>query len=422
MDREDIAPVGYESLATENRQPSPHKERFWLRRKRLSLTVGLAVAMSAVVVAWWALGNRTSVGYVTEPVTRGSVERAVMATGSVNPVLTITVGTYVSGVIQEIYCDFNTRVVKGQLCARIDPRPYMTLVEQDRANVATARAQLVKDRANLSYAEANGRRFANLIAQHAVSQDAYDTAINARNQARAQVAFDEASIAQRSAELDAAQVNLDYTRIVSPVDGIVVSRNVTMGQTVAASFQTPTLFLIATDLAKMQVDTNVSESDVGGVRIGDRARFTVEAHPEKTFEGLVTQVRQAPQTVQNVVTYDAVITVSNPGFLLKPGMTATVRIITDSRDHVLRIPDQALRYAPGGLSSQTGGSPSQSQVFILRQGRPTAVAVKTGLDDDVHAELLAGSLHEGDHVIVSERSTHSTSGTGNPSRPAMRFP
>jgi HlyD family secretion protein len=362
--------------------------------------------------AWWAFGPSKAVGYVTVAITRGTVTRAVTATGAVNPVLTITVGSYVSGVIQEIDCDFNTKVKKGQLCAKIDPRPYQTIVEQDRATVATATAQLLKDRANLAYTQTDEKRYADLNAQNATSRDSYDIAVNALRQATAQIAVDQATIGQHNAELDAANVNLGYADIVSPVDGIVVSRNVTIGQTVAASFQTPTLFLIATDLSKMEVDTNVSESDVGGVKAGNKAPFTVEAFPDNTFEAVVTQVRQAPQTVQNVVTYDVVATVDNPELLLKPGMTATVRVITAERDNVLRAPDQALRYVPGGMSSSTEqGAASSPQLWVLRDGRPYRVTVTTGLDDDTYTEIVSGGIHAGDKVIVSERAGASRKST-----------
>ncbi len=392
------------------------------RRRTVSVFLfAVAALVVAAAAGWWLFSRAEAVSYVTEPVTRGTVSRAVTATGSVNPVLTITVGTYVSGVIQEIACDFNTKVARGQLCARIDPRPYQMIVEQDRASVAMAKAQLLKDEANLAYAEVAEKRLANLIAQHAASQDSYDVAKNALNQARAQVALDKASIGQRMAELDAAVVNLGYTNIVSPVDGIVVSRNVTMGQTVAASFQTPTLFLIATDLSKMQVDTNVSESDVGPVRVENKAYFTVDAFPDRTFEGRVAQVRQAPQTVQNVVTYDVVLTAPNPQLLLKPGMTATVRIITDERNGVLRLPDSALRYVPGGLASaaRQPGQPA-SQVWLLRDRRPQRVPVTVGLDDDTYTELVGGDIREGDRVIVSERG--GASAKPDAARPAIRFP
>ena len=215
---------------------------------------------------WWLSSADGTINYTTAAVARGEVTRTVTATGTVNPVLTIIVGSYVSGVIQEINCDYNTKVSKGQVCAKIDPRPYQSVVDQNAANLTQAKAQLVKDKANFDYTQLNYDRNARLAQTSAISKDTLDIARNALDQARAQVGVDEAAILQRQAQLDAAQVNLGYTDIVSPVDGTVVSRNVTVGQTVAASFQTPTLFLIATDLTKMQVDTNVSESDIGGIK------------------------------------------------------------------------------------------------------------------------------------------------------------
>jgi len=376
---------------------------------------GVGLAAAALI---WALRPSPQVAYITAPVTRGTISRSVTATGSVNPILTITVGTYVSGVIQAIYCDFNTQVKKGQLCAKIDPRPYQTIVDQDKATLATAKAQLGKDEANLSYTSVTRKRFESLFAQKAASQDALDVAVNNAAQAAAQVNLDKAAVAEHGAELEAAEVNLGYTDIASPVDGTVVSRNVTMGQTVAASFQTPTLFLIATDLTAMEVDTNVSESDIGGLKTGERAEFSVEAFPDRTFQGVVSQVRQAPQTVQNVVTYDVVVTVPNRQLLLKPGMTATVRIITDERNNVLRVPNQALRYVPGGLAGNTNAN-ATPQIWAVRNGRAERVSVTTGLEDDEMTEITGGTVHAGDRVIVSERGR--APGQTQTSQPALRF-
>jgi HlyD family secretion protein len=353
-------------------------------------------------ILYWATRTEAPRRYTTVPASRGSVTRAVTATGTVNPLLTIIVGTYVSGVIQEILCDYNTKVTKGQLCAKIDPRPYQTVVDQNKANLASAKAQLAKDEASLAYARLTYERLSRLVKLDSASRDAADNAKNAYDQALAQIDLDKASIAQREAALGAAQVNLDYTNIVSPVDGTVVSRNVTIGQTVAASFQTPTLFLIAADLTKMQVDTNVSESDIGGIKEGDKAIFTVEAFPSRNFPGRVLQVRQAPQTVQNVVTYDVVVGVDNPDLVLKPGMTATMRIVTDERDKVLRVPDQALRFSPTGLGGAVG-TVEAARVWALRDGEAVPVAVKTGLDDDTNAEILEGDIKEGDRLITGEQ-------------------
>ena len=368
------------------------------------------VVLTAVCVAWWLATAGATIHYTTAPVTRGAVTRAVTATGTVNPVLTIIVGTYVSGVIQDLSCDYNTQVKRGQICATIDPRPYQTVVDQNQANLNAAKAQLDKDKASLVYTKLFYDRMVGLAKTNAVSKDFLDSAKNLYDQAAAQVGVDEASIAQHEAQLATAQVNLDYTNIVSPVDGTVVSRNVTMGQTVAASFQTPTLFLIATDLTKMQVDTNVSESDIGGAKEGYKALFTVDAYPKRTFEGTVTQVRQSPQTVQNVVTYDVVVSVDNTDLALKPGMTAATWVISDQRDNVLRVPSQALRYMPGGARSSAGGNNEQTKIWALRDGKPVAIPIVVGLDDDSYAEIVKGDLKPDDRVIVSEQqdATQST--------------
>src|SRR6185369_10589001 len=350
--------------------------------------------------AWWTFGSATPVHYTTAPVSRGAVTRAVTATGTVNPELTIIVGTYVSGVIQQLFCDYNTQVKAGQVCAKIDPRPYQSIVDQAKANLAIARAQLEKDKASLTYAKLGLDRAAKLVLSNAVSQDTVDNAKNAYDQAQAQIAFDEATIHQRQAALDAAQVNLDYTDIRSPVDGTVVSRAVTMGQTVAASFQTPTLFLIASDLTKIVVDTNVSESDIGGIKLGDKATFTVDAYPRRTFTATVAQVRQSPQTVQNVVTYDVVLGVNNSDLTLKPGMTAASRIVTDQRNDVLRVPNAALRYAPGERPRSGSG---EARVWVLREGVPVRTPVTVGLEDENFTEITGGELKAGDQAITAEQ-------------------
>ena len=374
----------------------PDSKRHWLIAGLASLLI-VAIATAT----WWTFAGRSTLRYVTVPVAKGAVTRTVTATGTVNPELTIIVGAAVSGIIQELYCDYNTQVKKGQVCAKIDPRPYQSVVDQNRANLAVAKAQLEKDKANLTYSKLALDRAATLVQTHAVSQDSYDSAKSTYDQALAQITFDQATIQQRQASLDAAQVNLDYASIVSPVDGTVVSRNVTMGQTVAASFQTPTLFLIATDLTKMEVDANVSESDIGGIKLGNKATFTVDAYAKRAFEGTVSQVRQSPQTVQNVVTYDIVISVNNSDLMLMPGMTAASRIVVDQRNDVIRVPNQALRYVPSGLAG--AGQSGQAQIWILRDGQPVAIPVVTGLDDDSFTEIVSGDAKSGDFVITAEQ-------------------
>jgi HlyD family secretion protein len=376
--------------------------------------------LAAAGIAYWATSSGAAVRYATSPVTTGPVARTVTATGTVNPVLTIIVGTYVSGVIQELYCDYNTQVKKGQICAKIDPRPYQTIVDQEKANLAIAKAQLEKDNANLAYAKLSNDRYLRLAETNAVSKDTADNAKNLYDQAQAQIDFDKATIDQHQALLDAAQINLDYTNITSPVDGTVVSRDVTMGQTVAASFQTPTLFLIATDLATMEVDTNVSESDIGDIKEGNKTTFTVDAFPKRTFEGRVSQIRQSPQNVQNVVTYDVVVSAGNSDLALKPGMTAATRIVTESRENVIRVPNQALRYRPSDSSAVPVPklAEGQARVWVLREGQLAAVSVVTGLDDDSFTEIVGGDLKPDDQVIIGEQ----TRGTSSPTRPpALRL-
>ena len=383
------------------RQASPRR---WL------IAATAVLALAAAIGAWRGVRGGPPIRYVTASAAQGVVERTVTATGTLNPTLTVIVGSYVSGTIVSLSCDYNTPVKVGQVCAKIEPRPYQTAVDQAKANIAVAKAQLVKDKANLDYAGTNNQRLQQLVKQGSISNDAADQARNAFEQAQAQVGLDEATIELRRAELEAAQVNLDYTNIVSPVDGVVISRNVTQGQTVASSLQTPTLFLVGADLTQMQVDTNVSESDIGGVKESDAASFTVDAYGKRVFNGKVVQVRQSPQTVQNVVTYDAVVGVDNRDLALMPGMTAQTRIVVDRRDDALRVPDQALRYTPVGVQ-EGGGQKAEPRVWVLRDGKPVPVNVATGLDDGTFIEIVGGDLKAGDGVIIAEeRGEPSTRG------------
>jgi HlyD family secretion protein len=386
--------------------------------------IGILAAATAVVgggaVYWWA--NRVAPPqYVTTPVTQGDVLSTITASGSVNPVVVVEVGTYVSGTIETLNCDYNTKVRKGQLCAKIDPKPYQVTVDQDQAELDVAKAQLVKDRANVTYTKISHQRSDLLFSEDSVSHDVADAALNAYDQAVALVGLDVAQVAQKAAALKAAQINLQYTNIVSPVDGTVVSRNVTAGQTVAASFQTPTLFLIATDLTKMQVDTNVSESDIAGAVQGASASFTVDAFPRLTFQGHVAQVRQAPVSVQNVITYDVVITVDNPDLLLKPGMTATARIVTAQSPQVLRVPSQALRYTPASaakVGAAKAATPGQRLIWVERAGKLVSVPVTVGLVGDTFAEIKSEDVALGDQVVTAEAAPGAPKA---PSTPALKL-
>jgi len=422
------APAGPAPSTRDRRRP-----RRWRR------WVGGVILLALVgAVVYWKTRKEETVRYVTAPVTRGAVAVALTATGTVNPVTVVEVGTYVSGTIMRWYCDYNTPVTVGQLCAQIDPRPFQMVADQAKANLAVTKAQLVKDRANLTYAKTTYERDRGLLQRGIVSQATVDGDQSTYEQAQAQIAYDEAAIQERQAELNAAQVNLGYTKIISPVNGTVVSRNIEVGQTVAASFQTPILFLIATDLTKMQVDTNVSESDIGGVKVGDRAAFTVQAFPNRPFQGKVRQVRQAPVTVQNVVTYDVVVGVDNHDGLLRPGMTATTRIIKAERADVLTVPAQALRFRPEGLKAarsasatapraarpgpMAGDATARGRVWVLREGQPAAVPVTVGLDDGSSVEVVDGDMHVGDRVIVSEVTSGGSAGSAPQAPPRFVRP
>ena len=397
------------------------------------IIAGLCVAALAIAgLLVWNAQRAAAVRYVTAPLSVGAISREVTASGSVNPVVNVQVGAFVSGNIQALFCDYNTEVRKGQLCAKIDPRPYQAAVDKAQADLGTQQAQLGKDQASLAYAQIGLDRATTLHARGFDSQSALDLARTARDVAQAQIRADQSQVRQSEAALRTTQLNLAYTDIASPVDGTVVARNINVGQTVAASFQTPTLFLIAQDLTKMQVDTNVSESDIAGLAPGQPASFTVEAFPGRVFRGQVAQVRQAPVSVQNVITYDVVIAAANSDLSLKPGMTATARIVTARRDGVLRAPAQALHYVPASASAATAapanGRPSHraavagSRLWILREGKPVAVPVTTGLDDDANVQVSGGGLKAGDRVIVSESKGPPAARTsGHAPTPSLRM-
>jgi HlyD family secretion protein len=410
------APVA--PAAPEPGAPPPLPRR--RRRRWVVIAIVVALAIAALYARYRTAEGDSAARWLTVAVDRGTIEETVTAappgtsgprapaTGTVNPVKTVQVGTYVSGPIIAIDVDYNSPVKQGQRVAKIDPAPFAVKVRQAEANLANARARVEKSRADLALKKLLVERTRTLVGEKIVSQTDYDTAKSNYDQAVAQLALDEAAAKQAQASLEAEQVNLRYTDILSPVDGVVVSRNVDVGQTVAASFQTPTLFLIAEDLTKMQVDTNVSESDVGRLRQGEPATFTVDAYPGTAFHGTVAQVRNAPITVQNVVTYDVVIAVDNSGLELKPGMTANVSITTARRDDVLRLPMRALRFRPDA-AVEPKSRREGSRVYVLDGGnalRP--VEVETGIQDAQHVELVRGDVREGDRVATGVRRDTAT--------------
>ena len=381
------------------------------------IIIGGVILIAVAVATFFLLRNKNSeVKFRTEKVTKGDIEMAVTATGTVNPVTTVLVGTQVSGTVKNIYADFNSPVKKGQLIARIDPALFEAQVNQARANLLSAKANMDKAEATQTDAKRTMERNKELLAKNLIAQSDLDTAATNYETAKASVSAARAQVKQSEAALSSAETNLFYTRIVSPVDGIVVSRNVDAGQTVAASFQTPTLFSIAQDLTKMQIDTNVAEADIGRVKMGQDVEFTVDAYPDVIFKGKVFQVRNAPITVQNVVTYDVVIQVSNPEFKLKPGMTANVSIIISIKKDILKIPNAALRFKPAEKTKKAVQQKGAG-VWILEQEAPKRVPVSVGISDGSYTELISGGLKEGQELIVESLSKTKTQ--QQPSGPRM---
>jgi HlyD family secretion protein len=360
--------------------------------------------------------------YVTEIITRGDIKSTVSATGTVNAVTTVQVGTQVSGTIQKLFVDFNSPVKKGQLLAQIDPAMFEAQVGQSRANLLSAKASLEKSQVMLRDTKTTLERNKILYAKNFISKSDLDTSETNYLSALAQIKVAEAQIQQTQAALDSSAINLKYTKILSPVKGTVISRNIDVGQTVAASFQTPTLFTIAQDLTKMQIDTSVDEADIGKVKAGQKAAFTVDAYPESPFNGKVSVVRNAPITVSNVVTYNAVIIVDNTGLKLKPGMTANVSIETESKQNVLRIPNAALRFKPATAATapnQKGAKgPKGPGVWILENNKPKNVKITTGISDGNFTELISHELTEGEQIITdssnSTKKNEQASGAGAP--------
>jgi HlyD family secretion protein len=365
--------------------------------------IASAVVVVLVVLAILVFGRKgDDQVYRTDPVTRGDIQQTVTATGTVNAVTNVQVGTQVSGTIKTLYVDFNSRVKKGQLIAQIDPATFESQVQQAQANLLSAQANLEKAQTAFTNDKRTFDRNKELFTKNLIAQSDLDTAETNYETDKALVDSAKAQIEQAKASLDYAKQNLAYTKIVSPVDGIVISRNVDVGQTVAASFQTPTLFSIAQDLTKMQIDTNVAESDIGMVKDGQDVEFTVDAYPDTTFHGKTWQIRQAPIAVQNVVTYDVVIQVNNRDLKLMPGMTANVSIIISTRHDVLRITNAALRFR---LSEKTaaaagGGGKRGPSVWVLENGHPKRVVVTLGISDGNYTEVMSGDLKEGQQTIV----------------------
>lgn len=330
------------------------RPRSWIRP---AATVAGVAAIA--LAAWWWLGREApQAGFRTATVERGDVRVVISATGTLRATTTVDVGSQVSGQVLEVLVDFNDRVTRGQPIARLDPAPFQTRLQQAEADLASARASVNEARATLKNAEADQARKADLVSRQLIARSEADLALAARDQARARVVSAEAAVLQRQAAVDNARLDVEYTEIRSPVDGVVLLRDIEPGQTVAASFQTPVLFQIAEDLAQMQIDLSVDEADVGQIHEGLGVSFTVDAFPDRQFTGEVKQVRLAATAISNVISYPVVVQVQNADLSLLPGMTASAEIVVSRRDDVLRVPNAALRYSPqdGEGAAPTAGN------------------------------------------------------------------
>ena len=392
-----------------------------LKNWKIIIGALLVVLLAAGLFFYFKNGNNAP-KFKTQTAARGDLRATVTATGTMNAVTTVLVGTQVSGTISKLYVDFNSPVKKGQILAQIDPATFQAQVDQARANMMAARANVQKAEAAVVDTKRTMERNKTLFARNLIAKSDEDTAETNYLSAEAQLSASKAAVAQTKAALDFAETNFRYTKIISPVDGTVISRNVDVGQTVAASFQTPTLFNIAQDLTRMQIDTSVDEADIGKIRVEQTVEFAVDAYPDITFRGKVSEVRNAPITVQNVVTYDVVVRVDNPELKLKPGMTANVSIILDEKKGVLRVPNAALRFRPpesGKAITPQKGSADQkgSAVWVLENDKPKRIKVTSGIGDGNYTEILSGDLKEGDAVIVE--SIGGTKKSDTPVSPGM---
>ncbi len=373
---------------------------------------GMILAVIALVLAagWYYWGGKKqdqAPQYKTEKMDRGDITRQVSANGTLNPVTLVNVGTQVSGMVRAIHADFNQTVKAGQVLAELDPALFRAALAQSVAALANAQAQL-------KLAQANETRVQALFKQEYISRQELDQAIAAREQAQAQVRL-------TSAQVTRDKTNLDFSVIRSPVDGTVIDRQVDVGQTVAASFQTPTLFRIGKDLTRMQVDSTVAEADIGQIKLGQAVKFRVDAFPDADFKGQVRQIRLNAQTVQNVVTYDVVVEVPNPDLSLLPGMTANLRFQIETKKNVLRVLTAALRFRPQ-TDAASAGTPEKGKkrgaqgVYVLVDGKLARIAIKTGVSDKEYTEVLAGDLKEGSEVIVSDLGSKKKDAAGGTPR------
>ena len=388
------------------------------RRAAILITAGLS---TVTLAAFGARRDSSAPAVTAAEVTRGSIVSLISASGTLQAVTAVQVGSQVSGVIESLGADFNSVVRKGQVIARLEQSLYRSAIDQAQANVTKAAAEVERARVTAADAETKRTRAAELADRQLIPRNDLDTATLTRDTAVSQIRSAEASLVQARAALRQAQVNLSKTIITSPIDGVVISRNVEVGQTVAASMSAPTLFVIAADLTKMQLNASIDESDMGRVKSGLPVSFTVDAYPGETFAGAVEDVRLNPTIVNNVVTYAAIISAPNPRLQLMPGMTATLDIEVDRRDNVLRAPAAATRFKPTAemlkaLEAPAGAKSAPNTVWTYTEGHVAPVKVKLGASDGVWTEIVDAPIAEGTPLIT--RVTLGTEAAAPASAPA----
>lgn len=386
-------------------------------KKRILISISAIIAVVFVSGFAFYFNKHRDSGYITVPAKVDTIVEAVEASGTVNPVNTVDIGSQVSGMIKDIYVDYNSKVTKGQLLAQIDPSLFQAQVDKARGDLEAARSNKAKIQAMLVYDKKNYERYKRLYEKNYVAKSDLDLAEATYKSDLAQIAAAQGTINQAQATLNNNLTNLRYTKIVSPVDGIVVSRAVDVGQTVAASFQTPTLFQVAQDLTNMQIEVNVSEADIGKIKKGQEVEYTLDGYADSVFHGKVTEVRIAPTTVSNVVTYTVIVDVDNKDQKMIPGMTANASIITNKSENVICVPTDALKFTPKEI---TGGKKYKEQgLWILRNNKPTRISIETGAKDSDRTEIISKELKENDRVIISKKGDKDKTAQGK--RPPMRM-
>lgn len=386
-------------------------------KRKIIITLSSVLALLFLCGAAVLINKHKDSGYITAPAKRDTIIEAVEASGTVNPVNTVDIGSQVSGMIKELYVDYNSKVKKGQLLAQIDPSLFQAQVDKARGDLEAARSNKAKLQAMMVYDKKNYDRYKKLYTKNYVAKSEVDLAEATYKSDLAQIAAAQGTINQAQATLNNNLTNLKYTRIISPVDGIVVSRAVDVGQTVAASFQTPTLFQVAQDLTKMQIEVNVSEADIGKIQKGQEVEYTLDGYADSVFHGEVSEVRIAPTTVSNVVTYTVIVLVDNKEQKMIPGMTANVSIITNKSENVICVPTDALRFTPKEITN--GKKYKEQGLWVLRNNKPERINIKTGAKDSDKTEIISSQILENDRVIIKKKGEKDSKTNG--ARPPMRM-